>query len=256
MWVAIYGTFVLNFCDFTRNAVSRKAITRGNFFGIPLNMLFFAVIVVMLSGSQYLIDGEIITSPADIVEAIPNTTLLVLAALALIIVTVAVNLIANFVAPIYMFTDLFPRYLTFARSGLVTAILGLIILPWNLYNSPVVIEYFLGGLGAVLGPVFGVIIADYWLIRRARINVPDLYDNKATGDYYYVNGYNLRAIGALIPAALITIIIALVPYFDSFSEFSWFIGAGLGALFYLIVADRSMPIRDVSGEPIAIPSVH
>ena len=256
LWMAIYGTFVLNFCDFTRAAVSKRAIVLGNFFGIPLNMLFFGVIVVVLSGAQYLINGRIIESPADIVGTIPNTAFLVLAALALLVVTVAVNLMANFVAPIYMLTDLFPRTLTFRSAGLVSATIGLVILPWKLYDSPVIIEYFLGGLGAILGPLFGVIMADYWLIRKARINVPDLFTEKPTGDYHYSGGFNPRALIALVPAAIISIVIALVPYFDEFSEFSWFIGAALGAIFYLVVADRSVPIRDVSGEPIAVPSVH
>ena len=102
LWIAIYGTFVLNFCDFTRNATSRTAIIRGNFFGIPLNMLFFGAIVVVLAGAQYKINGQIIESPADIVATIPNTLLLVLACLALLVLTVAVNLMANFVAPIYV----------------------------------------------------------------------------------------------------------------------------------------------------------
>ncbi len=256
LWIAIYGTFVLNFCDFTRNAVSKAAIAYGNFLGIPLNMLFFGCIVVVLSGAQYSIDGRIIQSPADIVRIIPNTALLVLAALALLIVTVAVNLMANFVAPIYMLTDLFPRTLTFRSASLVSAIIGLVILPWKLYNSPVIIEYFLGGLGAILGPLFGVIITDYWLIRKSRINVPDLYTEKPTGDYHYSGGFNLRALIAVVPAAIISIIIALLPRFEEFSGFSWFIGAALGAILYLVVADRSVPIRDVSGEPIAVPSVH
>jgi nucleobase:cation symporter-1, NCS1 family len=256
LWMAIYGTFVLNFCDFTRNAVSRSAITRGNFFGIPINMLFFGAIVVVLAGGQYKINGQVIESPADIVQAIPNTLLLVLACLALLILTIAVNLMANFVAPIYMLANLFPRYLNFRRAGWVSGTIGLLILPWNLYDSPVVIEYFLGGLGAVLGPLFGVVMADYWLIRKSAVNVPDLYTEE-DGDYDYSNGWHLKAIVALIPAALIAIVLALVPAFHAVAGFSWFIGAGLGAIFYLLIAkSEHLPIRDVSGEPIAVPSVH
>lgn len=197
LWIAIYGTFVLNFCDFTRAAASKTAIVYGNFFGILLNMMFFGGIVVVLAGAQYLINGHIVENPADIIKAIPNTAFLVLAALPLLIVTVAVNLMANFVAPIYMLTDLFPRTLTFRRAGLVSATIGLMILPWKLYNSPVIIEYFLGGLGAILGPLFGVIMADYWLIRKSRINVLDLFTEKSTGDYHYSGGFNPRALIAL-----------------------------------------------------------
>lgn len=257
LWVAIYATFVLNFCDFTRAATSRKAITRGNLVGIPINMLFFAGIVVVLAGGQYRINGKIITSPADIVQSVPNTALLVLASLALIILTIAVNLMANFVAPIYMLANLFPRHLNFRRAGWVSALIGLVLLPWNLYNSPVVIEYFLGGLGAILGPLFGVIMADYWLIRKAQINVPDLYKEEATADYHYRNGFHHQAIQALIPAGVIAIVLALVPAFHDVGPFAWFFGAALGAIFYLaLVRGRTMPIHDVSGEAIAVPSVH
>ena len=256
LWVAIYGTFVLNFCDFTRSAKSSRAVVRGNLFGIPVNMLFFGCIVVVLAGAQFKINGTIIQSPADIVQTIPNTFLLVAACLALLVLTVAVNLMANFVAPIYTLANLFPRRLNFRRAGVISGVIGLVILPWNLYNNPAVIEYFLGGLGAILGPLFGVIMTDYWLIRKARVNVPDLYTDDTNGDYQYRAGFNPRAIAALAPAAVIAIVLALVPAFHVVSGFSWFFGAGLAALFYFFLADRTRPSRDVSGEAIAVPSVH
>ncbi|AUI51411.1 NCS1 family nucleobase:cation symporter-1 [Arthrobacter crystallopoietes] len=256
LWIAIYGTFVLNFCDFTRSATSKKAITRGNFVGIPLNMLFFGAIVVVLAGAQFKINGQIIESPSDIVQTIPNTFFLVLACLALLVLTVAVNLMANFVAPIYMFTNLFPRRLNFRSAAIVSAVIGLVILPWNLYNNPVVIVYFLGGLGAILGPIFGVIMADYWIIRKAQINVPDLYTEAANGEYHYKRGVNPRAIIALVPAAVIAIVLALAPAFSAVAGFSWFFGAGLAAVFYLIVADRTARFRDVDGEALAVASAH
>ena len=201
LWVSIYATFVLNFCDFTRNSKTRKSIIKGNFWGIPINTLFFGVIVIVMAGAQFKIDGTVIESPADIVHAIPNTFLLVAASLPLLVLTIAVNLMANFVAPIYALTNLFPRKLNFPRAGLISAVIGLVILPWNLYNSPAVIVYFLGGLGALLGPLFGVIMADYWLLRRTKINVPELYTEDPTGAYFYRNGFNPRAIAAFIPAA-------------------------------------------------------
>ncbi|WP_102158574.1 NCS1 family nucleobase:cation symporter-1 [Zhihengliuella halotolerans] len=254
LWVSIYATFVLNFCDFTRGATSKKAIVRGNFYGIPLNMLVFGLIVVALAGGQFAIDGTVIESPADVVQAIPSTALLVLASAALMILTIAVNLMANFVAPIYALNNLFPKVLDFRRAAYITAVIGLIILPWNLYNSPAVITYFLGGLGALLGPLFGIIMADYWLIRRARINVIDLYRDRPESTYHYRRGYNPRAVAALIPTATIAMLLAFVPAFSVVSNFSWFIGAGLGVVVYLLLADRTRTHEDVSGEPIAVAS--
>ena len=99
LWVAIYGTFVLNFCDFTRSAKTQKSIVWGNVFGIPINTLFFGVIVVVLAGGRLAIDGKVIASPTDVVESIGSTPMLVLACVALLILTIAVNLMANFVAP-------------------------------------------------------------------------------------------------------------------------------------------------------------
>ncbi|HCA88142.1 MAG TPA: nitrate reductase [Streptomyces sp.] len=252
LWVVIYGTFVLNFCDFTRSAESRASIVRGNVIGIPVNMLFFAVIVAVLSGAQFKLDGHIITSPTDIVATIPNMFLLAAASLALIALTVAVNLLANFVAPIYTLVNLFPRRLNFRRAGLVSAILGLVILPWNLYNSPVVVNYFLGGLGALLGPLFGVIMADYWLLRKACVNVPDLYTEDYRGEYHYRGGVNMRAVWAFVPSAAIAVVLALVPVFHSVAGFSWFIGALAAAALYAVIADRTAQIRDVDGEAIAV----
>ncbi|WP_243794280.1 NCS1 family nucleobase:cation symporter-1 [Saccharopolyspora gloriosae] len=252
LWVVIYGTFVLNFCDFTRSAKSRRSIVRGNLVGIPVNMLFFAAIVVVLSGAQFKLDGRVITSPTDIVQTIPNMVLLAVASVALIILTIAVNLLANFVAPIYVLVNLFPRYLNFRRAGLVSAIIGLVILPWNLYDSPVVVNYFLGGLGALLGPLFGVIMADYWLLRRTRVNVPDLYTEDAGGEYHYRRGYNPKAVWAFLPAAAIAVVVALVPAFGAASGFSWFIGAALGAIIYAVISDRHLDGQDVDGEAIAV----
>lgn len=256
LWVVIYGTFVLNFCDFTRGAPNRKAVLKGNFFGIPINMMFFAVIVIVLSASEYSINGMIIESPSDVVEQIPNTLLLALASLALIILTIAVNLMANFVAPIYMFANFFPKHLNFKRAAIVTAAIGLIILPWNLYNSPTVIVYFLGGLGALLGPIFGVIIVDYWVVRRGRINVPDLYTKDPDGEYAFTRGTNLKAVAAGAPAAIVALIIALVPAFAGVAGFSWFIGAILAAVIYWIIADHHLDYNEVDGETIAVPPLH
>ncbi|MET0871148.1 MAG: NCS1 family nucleobase:cation symporter-1 [Paeniglutamicibacter terrestris] len=256
LWVSIYGTFVLNFCDFTRSAKSKGSIVRGNFWGIPLNMLLFGVIVVVMTGAQFKIDGTIIDSPSDVVAAIPNTFLLLAASAALLILTVAVNLMANFVAPIYALTNLFPKVLNFRRAGIISGVIGLLILPWNLYNSPAVITYFLGGLGALLGPLFGIIMADYWILRRAKINIPDLYRSTPKGTYYFTRGVNFRAILALGISAIAALILAFSPALGNVSAFAWFIGSALGALIYLVIAKRGQVHQDIDGEAIAVAPAH
>lgn len=252
LWVAIYGTFVLNFCDFTRSSKSKKSMLRGNFWGIPINMFLFGVIVILMAGGQFSLNGTVIESPSDIVQSIPNKFLLSVACIALLVLTVAVNLMANFVAPVYALTNLFPRALNFRRAAIVSALLGLVILPWHLYNTPIVIVYFLGGLGALLGPLFGIIMADYWLLRKARINVPELYTESTNGTYFYHAGYNPKAIYALIPSALIALILALLPAFHFISSFTWFFGVGIAATIYYLIADKQKVYVDVSGEAIAV----
>lgn len=256
LWVAIYATFVLNFCDFTRGAKSKRSVVLGNLWGIPVNMLFFGLVVVVLTGGQLAIDGRVITSPTDVVESIGNTALLVLASLALLTLTIAVNLMANFVAPSFALAALMPRTLNFRRAAVVSGVIGFVILPWNLYNSPAVILYFLGGLGAFLGPLFGIVMADYWLLRRQQINVPDLYTYRTSGEYWYNNGVNMRAIAALIPSAAIALLFAFVEGLSTFAAFSWFIAAGLGAVIYYVAADRTRTFTDVDGESIAIAVRH
>ena len=144
------------------------------------------------------------------------------------------------------------RSLTFRRAGLISATIAVLILPWNLYNSPLVIVYFLSGLGALLGPLFGVIMVDYWFVRKGRIDVPALYSEDPNGAYFYSRGVNLRAVAAFIPAAFIAIVLALMPGFHLVSPFSWLIGAGIAAMVYLIIAKRQPYYAHVSGESIAV----
>jgi NCS1 family nucleobase:cation symporter-1 len=252
LWTAIYGTFVLNFCDFTRGAVSTGAVRRGSFWGILPNTLFFGVVVVVLAGGQLRIGGQVISSPADVVNTIPNTPLLLVASAALLILTIAVNLMANFVAPCYALSNLFPRVLDFRRAGVVSALIGLVILPWNLYDSPVVITYFLGVLGALLGPLFGIVMADYWLVRRGRIDVPALYTEASTGAYHYRGGVNRRAVAVFVPSALVAVAVGFVPALEPVAPFSWFLGAGIAALLTVLVAPRGRTYRAVSGESLAV----
>lgn len=252
LWTAIYGTFVLNFCDFTRASVSTAAVRRGSFWGILPNTVFFGFVVVVLAGGQFRIDGQVISSPSDVVDTIPNTPLLLLASAALLVLTVAVNLMANFVAPCYALSNLAPKILDFRRAGIVSAVIGLVILPWNLYDNPTVIVYFLGVLGALLGPLFGIVMADYWLVRRGRIDVPALYTDEPDGAYHYRRGVNVRAVAVFVPSAAVAVAAGFVPAMDAIAPFSWFLGATLAAVLTVLVAPRGGHHRAVSGEHIAV----
>ena len=180
----------------------------------------------------------------------PNKLFLVLGCLAFLIVTVAVNIMANFVAPAFVLTSLAPHRLSFRRSGLISATIAVLILPWNLYNSPIVIVYFLSGLGALLGPLYGIITVDYWLVRKQRVNVPDLYTEAPTGAYFARR--EPQALAALVPSALISITLAVVPAFSAMTPFSWLLGAAIAGSVYWLLADRNRHYEARSGESIAV----
>jgi nucleobase:cation symporter-1, NCS1 family len=133
-----------------------------------------------------------------------------------------------------------PKYIDFKRGGVITALLALLVTPWNIYSSPVAINYFLGGLGAFLGPLFGIIIVDYYLIRRGHVEVDGLYREGAASPYWYRGGVNRRAVWVFGITAAVSIIIALVPAFGVLAPFSWFVGAGLsGALYWMVARGRA-----------------
>ena len=137
-------------------------------------------------------------------------------------------------------------------AAFLSRFFGLIILPWNLYDSPVVITYFLGVLGALLGPLFGIVMADYWLVRRGRIDVPALYTEASTGAYHYRGGVNRRAVAVFVPSAVVAVAVGFVPALEPVAPFSWFLGAGVAALLTVLVAPRGRTYRAVSGEPLAV----
>jgi NCS1 family nucleobase:cation symporter-1 len=117
-----------------------------------------------------------------------------------------------------------------------------VILPWNLFSSSVVIVYFLGGLGALLGPLFGVIFTDFFRIRHQRCKISDLYHEDENGLYFYTKGWNLKAVAALVPAAVVAGVLALVPALQTFlpggsglGPYSWFVGAILASLIYYTI---------------------
>jgi NCS1 family nucleobase:cation symporter-1 len=140
-----------------------------------------------------------------------------------------------------------PKRISFRKGGIITSCLALVSMPWNLYGSPETITYFLGGLGALLGPFFGIMAVDYFLFRKGRFSLPDLYDPTPRSAYYYRNGINPQAIVAFVPAAVVALTLALVPVawpevvFAEVAPFGWFIGAALGAVAYAMVTRGKAP---------------
>lgn len=231
--VGILATLMLNFSDFARFAPTRKAITVGNIWGLPVNWTAFAVTSAVLSAATVAVYGKAIIDPAQLLGKIPNTAVMIVGIFMFIVATIGVNVVANFVSPSYDLANVWPKRVTFQRGGLITALAAVCVLPWKLYSSPAVIDYFLGALGAFLGPLFAIMMVDYYLVRRQQVKVPDLYRPEPDSEYYYRKGVNPRAVAAFIPSAVVAAVFALVPALGKISPFAWFIGVAVaGALYY------------------------
>jgi NCS1 family nucleobase:cation symporter-1 len=240
--VAYFSTLLLNFCDFSRFAPSRKAVWLGNFWGLPVNFTAFSVVSVLVTAGTITLFGSAITDPVLIVARIPNTFVLILGALTFAVATIGINIVANFVSPAYDLANVAPKYIDFKRGGLIAAIGALVVLPWNIYANPVAINYFLGGLAAFLGPLFGIIIVDYYLIKRQQVDVDAMFKAGPQSPYWYSGGLNLRAVLAFVVGAAISAVLALVSMFNAIAPFSWFIGVAIsGALYWIIMT--SIPAR-------------
>jgi nucleobase:cation symporter-1, NCS1 family len=236
--VAYFSTLLLNFCDFSRFSPSERMVKVGNFWGLPVNFTAFSLVTVIVTAGSVAVYGEAITDPVALVAKIPNTFILIVGAVTFAVATVGINIVANFVSPAYDLSNAIPKYIDFRRGGLISALLALLVTPWNIYNSPVAVNYFLSGLGAFLGPLFGIIVVDYYLVKRGRIDVESLYRAEDSSPYWYERGINRHAVLVFVVSAAVAAVIALVPTFSALAPFSWFIGAGLSGALYWATARR------------------
>lgn len=234
--VGVLATLMLNFSDFARFAPSRKAITVGNFWGLPINWTAFAVTSAVVSAATVSVYGHAILNPAQLLAKVPSTPLLIVGVFMFIVATIGVNIVANFVSPAYDLANVAPKHITFKRGGLIAAVVSLCVMPWKLYSSPAVITYFLGALGAFLGPLFAIMMVDYYLVRRQQVNIADLYRPAEDSEYYYRKGVNPRAVAAFVPSAAVAAVFALIPAFSQIAPFSWFIGVAVGGTLYYAIA--------------------
>lgn len=238
--VAYFSTLLLNFCDFSRFSPSERMVKVGNFWGLPVNFTAFSLVTVIVTAGSVAVYGKAITDPVQLVAKIPNTFVLIVGAVTFAVATVGINIVANFVSPAYDLSNVAPKYIDFKRGGLITALLALLVTPWNIYSSPVAVNYFLGGLGAFLGPLFGILMVDYYLVRRGQVDVEALYRAGESEPYWYQGGVNRLAVGVFVISAAVAALIALVPAFSALAPFSWFVGAGLSGAMYWALARRGV----------------
>ncbi|MGF7235538.1 MAG: NCS1 family nucleobase:cation symporter-1 [Frankia sp.] len=242
--VSYFSGPMLNFGDFSRYGKSFSTVKKGNFFGLPVNFLVFSVLVVITSSLTIPVFGELITDPVQTVARIDSTFAIVLGALTFTIATIGINIVANFISPAFDFSNVSPQRISWRAGGMIAAVGSVLITPWNLYNNPDVIRYTLETLGAFIGPLFGVLISDYYLIRKQKVVVDDLFTMKESGTYFYRKGINPPAVIATAVGAVVAMVPVLVPtsavsWMDTAAQYSWFIGMGLGLTVYYALARRS-----------------
>ena len=158
--------------------------------------------------------------------------------LTFIVATIGINIVANFVSPAFDFANVSPKHITFLRGGMIAAVGSVFVMPWHLFNSPLVIHYTLDTLGAAIGPLYGVLIAHFYLVHKQKIAVDELFTLSETGTYFYRKGYNPAAIYATAIAAVCSLSSVFVPGIKAADDYSWFIGCGVAFLSYVILASR------------------
>lgn len=236
-----WGTLALNIPDFTRFARSQKDQIVGQVAGLPGPMALMATLSVITTSATVLIFGKAIWDPVALAGNIGGVGVLV-GLLIISLDTVSCNIAANLVGPAYDFSTLWPNRISYRTGGYITAALGALIMPWKLLESTQgYIFVWLTGYGALLGPVAGILIADYWLLRRTRLDVGALYDR--AGRYTYLKGWNPAAVAAFavgvapslpgfLKAAGLPAAAGIGAPWTELYDYAWFVGAGIAAAVY------------------------
>jgi NCS1 family nucleobase:cation symporter-1 len=239
--VGFWATLSLNIPDFTRYAKSQRDQVVGQAIGLPTTMGLYSFIGVAVTSATVIIFGETIWDPVVLVTRFKHPAVLVFALVALGIATLATNIAANVVSPANDFANLAPNKIDFRRGGYITGVIGILIMPWKLVADPSgYIFTWLVGYSALLGAIGGVLIADYFIIRKQTLDVPGLYQEN--GPYWFKSGFNPIAFVALIagilpnlPGFLGVVKWARVsPFWIQLYSYAWFVGFGISFAVYVM----------------------
>ena len=241
--IGFWATLSLNIPDFSRYARSQRDQIVGQALGLPLTMALYSFIGVAVTSATTIIYGQTIWDPVDVLTRFKNPVVLVVAMLALCIATLATNIAANVVSPANDFSHLSPRKISFRTGGLITGVIGVLIMPWKLVADPSgYIFTWLVGYSALLGPIGGIMIADYYILRRRHLHLAALY--REDGEYRYANGFSLIALVSLIvavlpnlPGFLVTVKLldpaSVPPFLVRLYDYAWFVGFIIAFAVYL-----------------------
>jgi NCS1 family nucleobase:cation symporter-1 len=248
--VGYWATLSLNIPDFTRYARSQRSQALGQALGLPATMTAFAFIGVAVTSATIVIFGEAVWDPVALIARIGSAPVIIFGALIVLLAQLTTNMAANVVSPANDFSSLAPRRISYVGGGLITAVIGILMMPWKLYaDAASYIFTWLIGYSSLMGAIGGILIADYWLLRRRTLSLPDLF--KLDGQYAYDSGVNRRAMIVLVAA-----IAPVVPGFiraattpggqvanptlvDVLYTYAWFVTFVLSALLYVVSAPRT-----------------
>ncbi len=237
--VGFWATLSLNIPDFSRYAKSQRAQMLGQAIGLPPTMALYSFIGVAVTSATVIIFGEAIWDPVVLLSKFQNPIIILLALISLLVATLTTNIAANVVSPANDFANLWPKRISFKTGGLITAVLGIVMMPWKLLSDyGTYIFGWLIGYSSFLGPIAGVLIADYFFVRKKALDVKDLYVRR--GVYEYSGGFNIKAITAMAAGVAVALIGLVVPDVRVLYDYAWFVGFAVAFVVYAMLMSRKI----------------
>jgi len=240
--VGFWSTVSLNIPDFTRFAKDQRGQAIGQAIALPLTMTLYAFIGVAVTSATIVIYGQAVSDPVELLSRFHSPVAVIISLLAVLLATLNVNIGANVVSPANDFSNLWPRKISFKTGGMITCLIGIVMMPWKLLASHQTFIFgWLNGYAAVLGPVAGIMICDYFLIRRKRLVTEDLY--LRAGVYEYARGFNWRAIAALCVGSAAALMGLVVPAIRFLYDYSWFVGFAVAfVVYWMLMGNRQKTV--------------
>ncbi len=254
--VGYWATLSLNIPDFTRYARSQRSQMLGQALGLPLTMTAFAFIGVAVTSATLLIYGQAIPDPVELIRRFDSAAVILFATAVIVMAQLTTNMAANVVSPSNDFSNLNPKLISYVAGGLITAVIGILMMPWRLMETMGdYIFTWLIGYSGLMGAIAGILICDYWVLRKQRLHLAALFDPE--GRYSYAKGFNLRAMivlaVAVAPVVPGFVRAATTPggqvanpnFFDTLYTYAWFVTFAIGfGLYYLLMKGRTDVVSD------------
>ncbi|MDN4075031.1 NCS1 family nucleobase:cation symporter-1 [Fictibacillus terranigra] len=238
--IAFWATLALNIPDFCRYAKNQKSQMIAQSFSLPLTMSIFSFIGIAVTSATVVIFGSAIWDPVQLLAKFPPF-IIFLGTIIIAMASLTINVGANIVAPARAVENLYPKRITFGLGALITGLFAILMQPWYIMsNFGNYIFGWLGTYGALLGPIDGIAIADYWLVRRRQMALKELYE--LNGRYNYSSGYNKNGVYALIIGVAIPVLGLIVPGLRFLWDNAWTFGLFISmfAYTYLMKGDQSV----------------